>query len=114
MPDGDDIATERLIGEVRQALGEIKGRMDGVLHEVARIGGQIEQHVADDRMAHADQDSRMLKELRALSGRIAILEEARAKADGERSWRRWWGEAIRMWMAGGIGALLAWGLERLR
>jgi predicted RecB family endonuclease len=70
-------------------VGNIDGKVDGILRELTRLVGQLDQHLQDDRQIHAMQDERLLntvKDLTAqlstaidkLDARVEALERGRA------------------------------------
>ncbi|MGH7110904.1 MAG: hypothetical protein ACREFK_10810 [Stellaceae bacterium] len=86
--DAMDQLHENLL-RIEGKVGTIDGKVDGMLRELTRLVGQLDQHLADDRQIHAMQDKRVLgtvKDLAAqlgaaidkLDARIDALEEARA------------------------------------
>ncbi len=96
-----------LLGIERQ-VGELRGSIDGVLREIARIAGQLELHVENDHEMHKVQDQRFLYEIKALAERVAVIEHARDREEGARgAWRRW-AEWWRLLMASGFSSLATW------
>lgn len=60
---------------VLRILGNLEGKIDGLLREQSRQGGQIEQHLADDRDIHARQDDRLLDAIREVASQFATEQQ---------------------------------------
>ena len=92
-------------------VGQIDGKVDGMLRELTRLVGQLDQHLQDDRQIHAMQDERLLHTIRDLASqflpaiervdaRVGALEKGRAADAGARSMAEKW----RLSLAALIGA----------
>jgi uncharacterized protein YoxC len=63
-------------------VGNIDGKVDGILRELTRLVGQLDQHLQDDRQIHAMQDERLLHAVRDITAQLSTaLEKLDARVD---------------------------------
>lgn len=56
---------------VESRLGNIEGQIGGLLREMTRLIGQLDQHLTDDRVIHAAQDERLLRAIKDVTSEMA-------------------------------------------
>jgi hypothetical protein len=67
-----DTLGENLL-RVESRLGNIEGQIAGLLRELTRFVGQLDQHLQDDRIIHAAHDDRLMRTVREISGEISSV-----------------------------------------
>lgn len=81
MMDAMDPLHENLF-RIEGKVGNIDGKVDGILRELTRLVGQLDQHLQDDRQIHAMQDERLLNSVRELAAQLSgAIEKLDARID---------------------------------
>ena len=70
-PMGTSYAIWARLGDIDSKVGNLEGQLAAVLRDNARLLGQLDLHLADDREIHAKADTRLLQAINELTDRIA-------------------------------------------
>lgn len=64
------------LGDIDSKVGNLEGQLAAILRDNARMLGQLDLHIAEDRQIHAAMDNRMMVAVKDLTDKISSARGA--------------------------------------